>query len=69
MIADARAFAGRATGRQELQRDLAIEPRVPGAVDLSERAPADPLEEPKMTPRAPARPQLSARHGERRPAI
>ena len=43
-------FAGGAIGRQEFQRDLAIEPRIPGPVDLSERAPADPLDEPKMTP-------------------
>ena len=46
-----RAIAGGGICRQELQRDFAIEPRIPGAVNLSERAPADLLEEPKMTPR------------------
>ena len=45
MIADARREA-----MGEFQRDLAVEPRIPGPVDLSERAPADPLDEPKMTP-------------------
>ena len=53
-------FAGGAIGRQELQRDLAIEPRIPGAVDLSERAPADPLDNPKVTPHAQARLQRPA---------
>src|SRR5262249_2853965 len=38
------------TGGQELQRDLAIEPRIPGAGYLAERTAADPLDEPKMTP-------------------
>ena len=45
-----RAIAGQGTCGQELQRDFAIKPRIPGAVNLSERAPADPLEEPKVTP-------------------
>ena len=45
-----RPIAGGRTCGQELQRDFAIEPRIPGAVNLSERAPADPLDEPKMTP-------------------
>ena len=45
-----RAIAGGGTSWQELQRDFAIEPRIPGAVKFSERALADLLEEPKMTP-------------------
>ena len=56
-----RAIAGGGTGGQELQRDFAIEPRIPGAVHLSERAPADLLEEPKMTPCAGASQPSAAR--------
>ena len=37
-------------GRQQLQRDLAVEPRVPGAVDLAEGAAADALEHAQVTP-------------------
>ena len=32
------AIAGGVIGRQEFQRDLAIEPRIPGPVNLAERA-------------------------------
>ena len=39
-------------GRQQLQRDVAIEPRVPRAVDVAERAAADALEHAEVTPRA-----------------
>jgi hypothetical protein len=48
MIAEA-AIAGRGTGGQELQRDFTIESRVPGPVYVSERAPANLLDEPKRT--------------------
>ena len=36
--------------RQELERDLAVEPRVPGAIDRAEGAAADALEDPQMPP-------------------
>ena len=45
-----RAIARRGTGGQELQRDLAIEPRIPRPVNVSERATADPLDKPEVTP-------------------
>ncbi len=45
-----RAIAACAAGRQELERDFPIEPRVPRPVDFSKGAPANPLEEPKVTP-------------------
>ena len=38
-------------GREKLERDFAIEARIPRAVDLAERALADPLDELKVTPR------------------
>ena len=44
------AIAGGGICRQEFQRDFAIEPRIPGAVNLSECAAADLLEESKVTP-------------------
>ena len=45
MIVDEARSTPAAGGRQELQRDFPIEPRVPGAVDLAEGAPADALDE------------------------
>ena len=79
MIAEARAIAGGASGGQELQRDFAIEPRVPGAVDFAERSPADPLDDSEVTPvlrRVPTRalsdrprPYSKCRGNRRRPAV
>ena len=41
-------------GRQQLQRDLAIQPGVPGAIDVAERAAPDAFEHAQVTPVSPA---------------
>ena len=49
MIDDARGISG-GVGRQQLQRDFTIEPRVPGAEDLAERALADAFDHAQVAP-------------------
>jgi hypothetical protein len=44
------AISGGGTGGQELQGDLAIQPRIPRPVDVSECSAADTLDDPEMTP-------------------
>ena len=73
MIERARARRPRsASAAQQLERDLAVEPRVPGAVDLAERAAADALEHGEVAPTRPRslssesidnRRRLRGRHG------
>ena len=50
MIVVARGASLAAAGGQDLQRHLAIESRVPSAVDLAEGAATDSLEHTQMTP-------------------
>ena len=62
-------FAGRRRGGQELQRDFAVEPRVPGAEDFAERAATDALENPEVAPMIASgrfRSRVSRRAGFRR---
>ena len=63
MIADAARSPEDAFGRQEFQRDLAIEPRVPGPVDLSEGARGRSARRAEDDSTSPARPHRPAPPG------